>query len=461
MPEWGNGTAARPAVDMESPAEGGVYLKVNNYDANGPALHSINNNAGASARGLKVQGVTEILGPNGGEAQIKIRDCEINTVDAGDSLWLKAPCGESFNSLLVSANELWGVRVDGTGFQVNGDANIINNLHVQENATIHGYVAATEKVIVGDGESDGLIDASASDQNLKIGSDEDLTQNIELSRAGKNVEVKGTFNVSGGNVVVTNGNIDAGQANNLNLATQNENAGDVILSRAGRVTRAQGILVVAGQMAVGDLANGGRIDTNTVAQNPGDLLLGTLAQTKDVKVGRNGQTVTVNGNLVVGGAAAAVAKIDAELDGASARKMKIGTQASTDDITLSRAGKDVNVADDLNVDGDLKVGPTDDGGVIDSGGTVVSPQHLKIGTSTDTEDVLIGRADQTVDMMAQARMNSNGIVMNGASSVTDALGIGFVVNAVGHGNGASIDFYINGVVQGWLDATGFVNAPLP
>jgi len=46
-------------------------------------------------------------------------------------------------------------------------------------------------------------------------------------------------------------------------------------------------------------------------------------------------------------------------------------------------------------------------------------------------------------------------VLNDAASLTAGTGIGFVVNSVGHGNGPSIDFYINGVMVRYCDVTGW------
>ena len=112
----------------------------------------------------------------------------------------------------------------------------------------------------------------------------------------------------------------------------------------------------------------------------------------------------------------------------------------------------------IDLEGQLTVGPENSAGIIDAGGAVLTPQNLKIGTGTTTNDVQLGRAGQNFDIFTQARHNSNGVVLNDDASLTAGTGIGFIVNAVGHGNGPSIDFYVNGAVQGWLDTTGFVNA---
>jgi len=123
-------------------------------------------------------------------------------------------------------------------------------------------------------------------------------------------------------------------------------------------------------------------------------------------------------------------------------------------VEIGRSGKKAIVRSDL------KVGLANATGRIESGGTIAAPQDLKIGANGETDDIIIGRAGQTIDMFGQARMNSNGIVMNGAGSVDAATGCGMLFNPDGHPGPAMpcIDFYINGAVVGWVDANGWNNA---
>ncbi len=258
-------------------------------------------------------------------------------------------------------------------------------------------------------------------------------------------------------------------------------------------------------------ATGGRIDAAPDGAGTRDLDIGTQASTADVEIGRNGQDVTVNGDLFIGAAAQAAGRIDAELDGVGARDLEIGGQNSTADIDIGRNGQDVNIADDLNVGGDceitgglqvgpgndvavidadgdedleiggnagtadvivgrdeqlvkvqgsMRVGPGDDAGLIDGNGTAVTPRDLKIGTGTITDDVVIGNASGVVDIKQTLRMNSKEVVVNDAASVSTLLtGCGLVFNSAGHsGGGPSIDFYTEGILRGWIDSNGFVNA---
>ena len=51
-------------------------------------------------------------------------------------------------------------------------------------------------------------------------------------------------------------------------------------------------------------------------------------------------------------------------------------------------------------------------------------------------------------------MNSNAFIASNANAITDGTGCGLKYNSVGHGNGASLDFYVLGVVKAYVDSTG-------
>lgn len=364
MPEWGNGEDVRANVDMESPAAGGRYLKINDYDENGPALHTINSNAGANARGLKVEGKSEMDGHLDIEGSINVTGAENGINGPDGQLWL-------------------------------------------------GVSNVTDTVVI-------------SHDN------------------GGEIRTLGNLRAMGG--------IDGDEGNLAIGAT--ENTDDVLIGRVGRTC------VVNSALQVGaDEDDPALLDAALDDEDPRDLNIGTQNSTEDVTIGRNNQDVVINGDLIIGAGLGNAGIIDAQLDGAAARELKIGTQNSTADITIGRVDQDVKIADDLDVNGDLKVGPDNDAGKIDSGGTELSPQHLKIGNATTTKDIVLGRSGRTVDFNTQARMNGKGLVMNDAASVSEALsGCGLVFNSDGHnGGGASIDFYTEGVLRGWVDSNGFNN----
>ena len=102
----------------------------------------------------------------------------------------------------------------------------------------------------------------------------------------------------------------------------------------------------------------------------------------------------------------------------------------------------------------MQVGRIDTSGTIDSGGDAATPQVLKIGRNTGTDNLELGRSGKNVDMKADTRMNSNELIMDGKASL--ATGSGFVYNATGSGSmGESIDVFIGGTKVGYWDSAGW------
>ena len=194
---------------------------------------------------------------------------------------------------------------------------------------------------------------------------------------------------------------------------------------------------------------GGEGDCGAVdSTNDAPLWVGTGNNTGMVVLGNTNENLRILSNDIN-----VLGTIDGDND-----DLEIGTTADTDDLILGRNGKDVNVVDDLNVGGVLLVGPGNADAQIDANGSA-GIQDLKIGAdSVHTDDIILGHgaATSVVDIKQTARMNSKGIVMNNAAAVDTALtGCGIIFNSNGHGNGASIDFYTLGALQGYLDSTGF------
>lgn len=195
-----------------------------------------------------------------------------------------------------------------------------------------------------------------------------------------------------------------------------------------------------------------------------DLDIGTGNSTADVNISRNGQDVNVEDDLNVGGdltvdgqiivgPVAGVANINAG-GNPNPQDINIGAGNSTADVNLGQAGQDVNVIDDIKVGGDANIGPTGSAGKIDSGGSAISPQDLKIGSSSETNDLELSRSGQSIKAKGQLVMNSNNLIMDNSSALSS--GSGFVYNATGSGSaGESIDVYIGGVKVGYFDANGF------
>ena len=173
--------------------------------------------------------------------------------------------------------------------------------------------------------------------------------------------------------------------------------------------------------------------------------------------------VEIDGDVTVGPNDAA-GNIDSGGLPATPRDLNIGSQIRTSDVNIGRNGQDVNVADDLNVGGDcavsggLQVGPPLSAGLIDAGGDPAA-HKLKIGTGVTTENVLIGRNGQSVDLETQTRLINHALITNDAAAITAGTGCGILHNANGQGVIApSIDFYINGACAFYIDANGGHNA---
>lgn len=147
----------------------------------------------------------------------------------------------------------------------------------------------------------------------------------------------------------------------------------------------------------------------------------------------------------------------AALEAESGQTLKIGTE-NTDGVAIQADGL-VKILGDQNTTGSIKVGTMIVEGKIDAGH---SGQNLSIGTDVDfTKDVVLSRDGQITDIMGKTRLNKNDLVLNDADSVDSAvipLGCGMKFNSAGHGFGASIDFYTDGVFRAYVDSTGFNNA---
>ena len=219
-----------------------------------------------------------------------------------------------------------------------------------------------------------------------------------------------------------------------------------------------------GALKVGPINGAGEIDSGGSAVLSQNLNIGTNNVTNVVVIGQAGNDVQVAaavldvvGDLHVGPAGAA-GDIDSGGNGVAPRDLNVGTNAGTDDVVIGHAGHDLVVnSDNIDLVGALQVGPADNPGLIDSGGSVVTPRHLKIGTSTSTDDVQIGNGNGFVDLMQITRLNDNGLVLDDAATV--AAGTGFIFNDAGHGAGDSLDVYAGGALIGWFDANGWVVNP--
>lgn len=141
--------------------------------------------------------------------------------------------------------------------------------------------------------------------------------------------------------------------------------------------------------------------------------------------------VYVDGNLVITGA-------ENGLYTENDDTLLIGTTGGTGTIIIGDGSQNVQVNSNIRAD----AGIDNDG-------------DLNIGTDDDTDTINLGRAGQTIDMFSQERLNGNALVVNDAVNLTALTGCGLVYNAVGWGNGPSIDFYFAGAIARYVDSAGW------
>ncbi len=378
------------------------------------------------------------------------------------STWVRQVDGQDVDLETIAANRNT-IKVndvdDGEG---SGDNKIA--LHTKNSST-----AANARAFRAEGKSDVLGDFLAGPGGgslLLTANKTELGKNdVKTSIKGDNIHLERNTLILG----LFDSDAEAEDPLDLEIGTQ-ESTKDVKLSRTGKTTTVQGKLevdegiedVTIKSVKVGQSGSAGEIDSNGTAESKQDLKIGSGAGTDSVIIGKQDHTAIVDCNLRVGRndiGGVHTSRIDAYGNNGAADHLNIGTQNHTNDVRISRSGQKALVQGDLQVDEELRVGPTGSAGKIDAGGTGQA-QDLKIGTNNTTDDVILGRAGQTIDMFGQARVNSNAVIMNDADAITDNDGCGMLFNAVGHPGPAMpcIDFYINGAVVGYVDANGWNNA---
>ena len=120
-----------------------------------------------------------------------------------------------------------------------------NEVHLgrsDSNTVVKGDLEVKKDLHVGPSDDHGMIDAANNARDLKIGTDVDHTNNVEIGRTGKEVDVKGRIDAEEHVRVGTgaiDGKVDASATNrDLKIGTNTTN--DVILSRGGKTTDIMG-----------------------------------------------------------------------------------------------------------------------------------------------------------------------------------------------------------------------------
>lgn len=220
---------------------------------------------------------------------------------------------------------------------------------------------------------------------------------------------------------------------------------------------------IAGDLQVGPA--GGAAAINAAGNPVGmPLNIGAAATTTGVNIGRNGQQVSIADDLLIGGdcdlagallvgPAGAAGAIDSGGSAVTPRGLSIGTTNVTGDVTIGRAGTDVIITDDLSVSGKLIVNGHVEGfggNQIDFDDEVHTNEALFIEAGGQCDGAFTFNA--LLDIDAITRLNSNGLVLDGAAN--PAAGCGIIYNPNGHANPA-IDFFAGGEFAGWMDEDGF------
>jgi hypothetical protein len=292
------------------------------------------------------------------------------------------------------------------------------------------------------GISGDLLVANGGDVKLDGGG------NMLLEDGGNLTLDSGDLTMETGDIVIESGTLRTEAGHGANIQVNDVNDGET--HKIGLSVKNTDNNAAAGALKVEGYAE----IIGNAAGNPAT----TALKTKNESTHADARALKVEGKAdITDFLHLGTANNDGLIDAADdARNLKIGTQADfTADVEIGRDGRSTLVRSDL-----LKVGQAGEVGKIESGGTTVAPQDLKIGTNGETNDIRIGRAGVTVDVQCQERLNSKALIMNGAASLLDVNGCGQVFNAGGHPgpNMPCMDYYINGAVVGYIDANGWNNA---
>ncbi|MBM3328330.1 MAG: hypothetical protein FJY67_02505 [Calditrichaeota bacterium] len=252
------------------------------------------------------------------------------------------------------------------------------------------------------------------------------------------------------------GSINAGTNGTLSMGGD---SAQVSIGQLNHRTTVEGDMRIIEEVRIGNFQGSGMIDANG-DPNGQSLKIGSDISTSDVEIGRSGYKVVIKTNLLGAsgtlsvGPSDNVGKIDSGGTGVAAKALHIGTGIQTAGVKIGRSGQDVINDANLGIQGDLFVGSTSSAGKINSGGTAVSPQDLKIGGDSVTSTVILGRSGKTIDFNGLLRTLGNGILLLG-NSISDTGAVAIVPNSTGHGNGPAIDIYFSGVQSRYVDATGW------
>jgi len=398
-PVWGNSDDTRANdQDLISADNSGSVIEVKNINAAKAAVQATNLSNDADARALKAAGMSEVIANSADNpASTGLLVKNLSTDDNSIALQVEGPSEDDRTKLVlkhctIESDGADDIRI-GTGL-----TNSVRVGHINRSSIAEGIWLTVQTLGVGNGIVDAYVPGQpAETRDLKLG----------------------------------NGN-----------STEN-----VTVSRSGKVTSVMGRMDVEEHARIGTAGNDGKVDA---AADTRDLKVGTDANaTNNVQISQSGKETDVKGRLDaeehirVGTGAAG--KVDAS---ANNLDIKLGTDANaTNNVQISRSGKEADVKGRLDAEEHIRVGGTGVGadGKVDA---AASNRDLKLGTDSNyTNHVIIGRSGRVVE------------VTGGTIWLNALHTFGLDLNEAGHNPGhPSIDVYISGAVEAYIDDQGIHNA---
>ena len=487
-PVWGHPNGVQEDdQDLISAVGSGSVIEVKDVNAAKPAILTVNSSNDASARALKAEGMAEIVANsanNPASTGLKITNASTNA----NALALSADGNVRLaGNVLLPPGENKGLIV--------GDVNNNNDqsyactlTNTSTNPMARALWSNGETEIIGrstDNPASIALLAKNESTNfnaraLKVeGKAEILGEtSIDIESGGPALSVNNPTE-DGVAIEVVAGNVNIGYGLNVGLDAQIEGAltlgsrqthgyidgvtdpepgllyigskeesGNISLARSGNSIICNGVIKAGEHIQVGTNIADGKIDCNAAEEDNKDIKIGGEVNTRNVILSRSGKVTTVKGRLDVEehariGTAANDGKVDATSD---ARDLKLGTDANaTNNVQIGRSGKEADIKGRLDAEEHIRVGTGANDGKVDAADNA---RNLKLGTDAGyTNHVIIGRADRTVEI------TGGKIWLNAAHT------FGLDLNEAGHNPGhPSIDVFISGAVEAYIDDQGIHNA---
>ncbi len=366
---------------------------------------------------------------------------EQNMVSPAGNYNLEVTDIDADRSALKATNSNGGANA--RALKVTGKTELDGVVTIDGKTTVDGNLVITgaENGLYAEGAESLLIGTTAGTGEVVIGNENDGV------RIETNLEVRGGIDGT---------NID------LEIGTT-AMTDDVIIGQTAQTTIINGSATIADVIKLSKGASGGEFEDDGMIDNTDsvkDLWIGR--HSRNVNLSQSGEETRVKGDLHITGDASITGSFqsrsqlilgsalrDGKVDAAdNTHDLLIGADEDgdpnlTDNVIISKSGKRTEIRSTL------RIGDGNNDGTIDAASA--ANRDLEIGGNT-TRNVLITRAGKYADVQGYLRMNSNELIMDGTANL--ATGCGFVYDAVGHGNGESIDVHIGGVRVGYWDALG-------